>query len=95
MERKSKKIMPSNNESKNLVSNIDKNLPIYISASILYPKEELRSHIVNFRQILYKNFLNTPEEEKSLQSILMTSFGFEFDLIKPIVDNGIQVAIKF
>lgn len=92
MEKKTKKIKVNDSnqiEADKIRNNIHQKF--YLTASLLYPKEEKREHIVNFRQILYKGFLQDEKEERQLESALMTSFGFEFDLVKPIVETSVKV----
>lgn len=82
-------------ESNSTIHKVAQGLPFYLNVNTLYPETELRNHMVNFRQLLYKKFLKTKPEPRTLQSLLMTSFGFEFELIKPIAEQGVKVSQEF
>lgn len=64
---------------------------VYLNALSLYPMTEKRNYILNFRQLMYKNMLKfDPQEKKTLKRVLMTSFGFDFRFLRPIVLAGLQ-----
>ncbi|CAD8052683.1 unnamed protein product [Paramecium primaurelia] len=63
-----------------------------------YPTDEKQPHHLPFINILYENAyidVKTQKPKKTLESALMTCFGFEDELLEPIVKSGVQLFIVY
>ncbi|CAD8131791.1 unnamed protein product [Paramecium octaurelia] len=61
-----------------------------------YPKEEKQSHILSFINIIQENAYSDVQKEKpkiTLEAALMTCYGFEDHLLKPLVLSGVKLFI--
>ncbi|EGR30196.1 tyrosyl-DNA phosphodiesterase family protein, putative [Ichthyophthirius multifiliis] len=70
----------------------------YINGLCQYPKEERTPYMINFNEIFSKNpfyqFFNQTPQRQEIQSIFMTTYGFESQLLKPIIESGKYVKKK-
>lgn len=77
-------ILPHINESRFLLNKLN-----------CYPKDAYLEHMVSFREMLFEEMFTHTEknQNKTLQSAFMTTFGFEVELLKPIVQAGVKLTI--
>jgi hypothetical protein len=68
---------------------------LYLNTICHFPKKNLPNHILNFRQLLYLDLLKNPNEQQKLESVFMTSYGFESDLLLPIVSTEKKIKVIF
>lgn len=67
---------------------------LYLNTLCHFPKKNLPNHILNFRQLLYLDLLKDPNEPQKLESAFMTTYGFESDLLLPIVSTAQKIKVS-
>lgn len=96
-------IVPNIKVSPNLISsylNIVNSKPhFYINKLSHYPKDQLKDNMVSFREMLFEDILKTrsliPNEtpKRTLQAAFMTTFGFDSELLLPLVKANVHLVV--
>eukprot|EP01017_Pseudomicrothorax_dubius_P024515 TRINITY_DN2604_c0_g2_i1.p1 TRINITY_DN2604_c0_g2~~TRINITY_DN2604_c0_g2_i1.p1 ORF type:complete len:530 (-),score=122.28 TRINITY_DN2604_c0_g2_i1:115-1704(-) len=85
---------PKSNESSSHFQLV-KEFSFYINHLKNYPKDCLRPNTLNFRQMLFRDLLKGSNQnpERDLQVAFMTTFGYEMDLLEPILKAKCHLTI--
>ncbi|CAD8055701.1 unnamed protein product [Paramecium sonneborni] len=88
-----------NNEVKKVEEEINLCFPVgkfCLNQLSQYPKEEKQPHTLSFINILQENAYYDVQKQKpkiTLEAALMTCYGFEDHLLKPLVQSGVKLFI--